>query len=88
MTLAAFVGARSFGDRKIALDELRDMIATVFSDNFTTDKMKKYVILFLEGDFGSHTNSKKMIMEKLQRSIHMKMRWLTVKCRSRFIYIQ
>ena len=38
--------------------------------------MKKYVILFLEGDFGTHTNSKKMIMEKLQRSINTKMRWM------------
>ncbi len=76
LTLAALTGARSFGDRKESLDELQDVITAVFSREYTKDKMKKYVILFLEGDFGTHTNSKKMIMEKLQRSINTKMRWM------------
>lgn len=79
MTFAALSGARSFGDRKESLDELIDTIAAVFSDEFAKNKMKKYVILFLEGNFGTHTNSKKMIMEKLQRSISKKMRWLDCK---------
>ena len=76
LTLAALTGARSFGDRKESLDELQDVITAVFSREYTKDKTKKYVILFLEGDFGTHTNSKKMIMEKLQRSINTKMRWM------------
>lgn len=79
MTLAALDGARSFGNRKESLAELQDVVSAVFSEAFTKDNMKKYVILFLEGDFGTHTNSKKMIMEKLQRSINTKMRWMDCK---------
>lgn len=79
MTLAALTGARTFGDRKSSLDELKEIIATVFSDDFADDKKKKYVILFLEGNFGGHTRSKKMIMENLQRSMNTKMRWLNCR---------
>lgn len=79
MTLAALVGARSFGDRKSSLDELKEIITTVFSENFADDTKTKYVILFLEGNFGGHTRTKKMIMENLQRSMNTKMRWLNCK---------
>lgn len=37
------------------------------------------MILFLEGDFGGHTRSKKMIMQELQRSMNSKMRWLNCR---------
>lgn len=79
MTLAALAGARSFGDRKSSIDELQEIITTVISDDFADDKKKKYVILFLEGNFGGHTRSKKMIMENLQRSMNTKMRWLNCR---------
>lgn len=79
MTLAALAGARSFGDRKSSIDELKDIITMVFSKDFADDKKKKYVILFLEGNFGGHTRSKKMIMENLQRSMNTKMRWLNCR---------
>ena len=79
MTLAALAGARTFGDRKTLLDELKEIITAIFSDDFADDKKKKYVILFLEGDFGGHTRSKKMIMEDLQRSMNTKMRWLNCR---------
>ena len=79
MTLAALAGARTFGDRKTLLDELKEIITAIFSDDFADDKKKKYVILFLEGDFGGHTRSKKMIMEDLQRSMNTKLKWLDCK---------
>lgn len=79
MTLAALTGARSFGDRKSSLDELQEIITAVISENFADDKKKKYVILFLEGNFGGYTRSKKMIMENLQRSMNTKMRWLNCR---------
>lgn len=79
MTLAALAGARSFGDRKSSLDELQEIITTVISEDFADDKKSKYVILFLEGNFGSHTRSKKMIMENLQKSMNTKMRWLNCR---------
>ena len=79
MTLAALAGARSFGDKKSSLDELKEIITTVFSEDFADDKKTKYVILFLEGNFGGHTRSKKMILENLQRSMNTKMRWLNCR---------
>ncbi len=79
MTLAALAGASTFGDRKASLDELKEILAAVFSADFADNGKKKYVILFLEGDFGGHTRSKKMIMERLQRSMNTKMRWLNCK---------
>lgn len=38
--------------------------------------MKWLVVLVLEGDFGCETNSKKMIMQKLQDSLKIKLDWL------------
>ena len=63
MTVAALTGAKSFGDTKDCSD----------------DSKKKYVILFLEGDFGSRTRSKKMIMKELQDSMNKKLQW--INCR-------
>lgn len=79
MTLAALVGARSFWEDKSSLEDLKEIVETVFSKDFVNNKKKKYVILFLEGNFGSHTRTKKMIMSDLQRSINKKMRWMNCK---------
>ncbi|MDO4336931.1 MAG: hypothetical protein Q4C91_02475 [Eubacteriales bacterium] len=79
MTLAALAGARSFGDRKSSLNDRKEIITTVLSEDFADDKKTKYVILFLEGNFGGHTRTKKMIMEELQRSMNTKMRWLNCR---------
>ena len=48
----------------------------ILNQEIINKKKKKYVILLLEGDFGSHTRSKKMIMSNLQRSIKQKLKWL------------
>lgn len=79
MTLAALVGAKSYGANKPSLDELKEIVEGIFAGALADDLRKKYVVLFLEGDFGSHTRSKKMIMEQLQRSMETKMRWLNCK---------
>lgn len=79
MTLSALVGARSFGERKDSTEELACIMNEVFSEEFTKNNKKKYVILFLEGDFGGHTRTKKMIMGDLQRSLNTKMKWLDCK---------
>ena len=44
-------------------------------ESFSDVSKKKYVILFLEGDFGSKSYSKKMIMQSLQDSMKRKLRW-------------
>ena len=79
MTVAALTGAKSFGDTKDCLEELKEYIQFLSSDRFSDDSKKKYVILFLEGDFGSRTRSKKMIMKELQDSMNKKFQW--INCR-------
>ena len=79
MTLAALMGAKSFEGKKESVTELAPVQEFIFSKNFSDDKMKKCVILFLEGDFGTHTRSKKMIMSELQRSMRSKLRWFNCK---------
>lgn len=79
MTIAALVGAKSFGDRKECLEELGEYIQFLSNDTFSDDSKKKFVILFLEGDFGGRTRTKKMIMQALQDSMNQKLRW--INCR-------
>lgn len=79
MTIAALIGAKSFGDTKECLCELREYIQFLSKDAFSDNSKKKYVILFLEGDFGGKTRSKKMIMKALQDSINKKLKW--INCR-------
>lgn len=78
MTLAALSGAKSFGDSKSSLDDMRDMANVILGEYLKCDK-KRYVVLFLEGEFGGHTRSKKMIMSELQRNINTKLRWFNCK---------
>lgn len=47
--------------------------------NLTPCLERKVVILFLEGEFGCHTRSKKMIMSELERSMNVKLRWLNCR---------
>ena len=79
MTVAALVGAKSFGDTKDCLKELDEYIQFISCPSFVDDSKKMYLILFLEGDFGSKTRSKKMIMKKLQDSMKNKLQW--INCR-------
>ncbi len=79
MSLAALLGAKSFERTKDSVEELREIQKVIFSDSFSDDTKKIFVILFLEGDFGSHTRTKKMIMSEIQRSMNTKMRWLNCR---------
>jgi hypothetical protein len=79
MTLAALAGMLSFGERRLSNEKLEYMAEAFVSEYLKNDKKKKYVILFLEGDFASHTRSKKTIMMELQRSLNAKMRWFDCK---------
>ena len=79
MTVAALVGAKSFGNTKECLHELKEYIQFLTNDTFSNDSKKKYVILFLEGDFGGKTRTKKMIMQALQNSMNKKLQW--INCR-------
>ena len=79
MTVAALVGAKSFGNTKGCLNELKEYIQFLSGNSFSNASKKKYVILFLEGDFGTKTRTKKMIMKALQDSMNKKLQW--INCR-------
>ena len=76
MTVAALVGAKSFENTKECVNELKEYIRFLSDDSFSDDSKKKYVILFLKGDFGGKTRSKKMIMKALQDSMNRKLQWI------------
>ena len=76
MTLAALCGAYSFGDRKDSLGKLGKIAASISEDKFAKTEKKKLIILVLEGDFGTHTRPKTVIMSELQRNIMSKLQWL------------
>ena len=78
MTLAALSGAYSLGDSRSALKEITDFSNMVLEKYLNYEK-RRYVILFLEGEFGCHTRSKKMIMSELERSMNVKLRWLNCR---------
>ncbi len=79
MTVAALVGAKSFMNIKDCVKEFEAFIQFLSKDTFSDDSKKKYVILFLEGDFGGKTRTKKMIMKALQDSMNKKLQW--INCR-------
>ena len=79
MTIAALNGAKSFEKRKECVTELNPFYKFITNDSIADDEKKKYVILFLEGDFGSKTWSKRMIMKSLQDSMNKKLQW--INCR-------
>ena len=67
MTIAALIGAKSFGDTKECLCELREYIQFLSKDAFSDNSKKKYVILFLEGDFWRKNPIKKDDYEGITR---------------------
>lgn len=79
MTVAALVGAKSFLGKKDCVKELEKYIEFLSKNDFADDSKRKYVILFLEGDFGSVTRPKKTIMKSLQDSMNKKLQW--INCR-------
>jgi hypothetical protein len=78
MTLAALSGVLSMSSSKESVEELKTFANRV--DGYLKDETKKkFVILFLEGNFGGHTRTKKMIMSELQKSLNAKLKWLNCK---------
>lgn len=76
MTLAALYGVYSFGDRKDSVGKLGKIAEAISEKRFCQTEKKKLIILVLEGDFGTHTKPKTVMMSELQRNIMSKMQWL------------
>lgn len=79
MSISNIVGANSFGEKRAASRYLVPLLKEITSDEFSKDRKIWYVILFLEGDFGCESRSKKMIMKDLQDSIKTKLSWLNCR---------
>ena len=78
-TIAALVGVQSLKNTRKAAEEISIFAEALMSEKILDDSKEILVILFLEGDFGCQTRSKKAIMKGLQDSLNVKMQWL--KCR-------
>ena len=79
MTLSALIGARTYENSRECVKEMEEIIHFLCSEAFSDVAKKKYIILFLEGDFGCLSRSKKMIMKALQDSLRKKLSWLNCK---------
>lgn len=79
MTLAALCGANSWLHKKACVKEFKPTLEVMMNIDFSKLVAKKYAILVLEGDFGSYTRSKEMIMQSLQNSINKKLKWLNFR---------
>ena len=62
-------------------DELKPYFQELASAKYEKGKKVLQVLLFLEGDFGSKTRTKKMIMKRLRDKISEKLKWLNCKVR-------
>ena len=57
-------------------DELKPYFQELTSKKYENGKKVLQIILFLEGDFGSKTRTKKMIMKRIRDKISEKLKWL------------
>ena len=76
MTISCIYGAWSFKGRVDRASEIEEYWGDFNSPKIPNLKRKICVSLFLEGEFGSKTRSKKMIMKRIQDSLNKKLQWL------------
>lgn len=74
-TLACLTGAGIAYNLSEA-DELKPYFQELTSKKYENGKKVLQIILFLEGDFGSKTRTKKMIMKRIRDKISEKLKWL------------
>ena len=79
MTISCLYGAWSFKNTIDRTVELADFWKDFCNSNIPSMKRKIIVTLFLEGDFGSRTRTKKMVMQKIQDSLNQKLKWLNCR---------
>lgn len=78
-TLACLVGA-GVSDT-LEAEQLKPFIEELILHKYEKGKNRIEVVLFLEGDFKTKTNDKKMIMKRIQDKIKIKLRWLSCTVR-------
>lgn len=80
MTISCLLGAQTYGEKRQLKSEELIPYAEALEDKHIPQKSKAlYVVLFLEGDFGSQARSKAMIMQRIQQQLMSKLKWLNCK---------
>lgn len=79
-TIACLVGAGVSSDYEKS-NELKPYYEGLNAPKIARGKKNIQVILFLEGEFGSKTRNKKMIMKRIKDSIQEKLKWLNCTVR-------
>jgi len=79
-TLACLLGAKVAYPLAEA-DELKPYSEELCSGRYENGRKSLEVILFLEGDFGSKTRKKSMIMKRIQDKLGQKLKWLNCNVR-------
>lgn len=80
-TIACLFGANSRYRLETSPDELRPFFHSMSSAKYSAGSKRIEVILFLEGDFGSKSRPKKIIMKRIQEKIAEKLKWLNCTVR-------
>lgn len=76
MTIAGLVGAYTKAAGSKAAECLSEYTDTLISSAVKSGNRQLLIILFLEGNFGCETRTKKTIMMELEKSIKKKLAWL------------
>ncbi len=79
-TIACIVGANTSFEYSNA-DELKPLFKAISSNKFANGTKSIEVLLYLDGNFGSRTRSKNMIMKRIQDKIKEKLKWLNCNVR-------
>ena len=78
-TIACLYGAWTKTPQGASMEELSELWQAMTDSQLPEDQKQLQVILFLEGNFGSHTRPKTAIMTGLEKSIRKKLSWLNCK---------
>lgn len=80
MSLACLSGALSYASDGAQAETLSALSRLIYDGkHLYRENFQVFVILFLEGDFGSHTRNKTMIMRELENSMRKKLKWLNCR---------
>lgn len=79
MTISCLMGADTKSEICQSAEELDDYVKALKSSKVRNLNMKIIIILFLEGNFGTKTRRKSMIMKDIADSINKKLDWLNCK---------
>lgn len=80
MTISCLLGAQTYREKRITkAEELIPYVEALEDCRIAQRSKPLYVVLLLEGDFGSQTRNKAMIMYRIQQYLEKKLKWLNCR---------